>query len=199
MSSSNSTHPGHFHVPDSDGAIILMLGAVVFLTFALGMMSQLCEVPILFFIRRKQYWYEEDDDLDLEQGLGQTALNHRMSELEAETGAPRRSRPRPRHRYSDREPHRELGPESEYSYETPSRPTTRYGSIQQHMVEMNGIRKLVLVVDIDKYNRGEPSEASPDEYAEWFERWRQQQQREAEEAVSDEPLDEGSPLLGPWP
>ncbi|KAL5041675.1 hypothetical protein BDW71DRAFT_163292 [Aspergillus fruticulosus] len=194
MSNTNSTHPGHFHVPDSDGAIILMLGAVVFLTFALGMMSQLCEVPVLFFVRRKQYWYEEDDDLDLEQGLGETALNHRMSDLEADTGTGRRSRSRLR--FFDREP--QHGPQPEREYEPPSRPTTRYGSIQQHMVEVNGIRKLVLVVDIDKYDRGAP-EASPDDYAEWFERWRQQQQREAEEAVSNEPLDESAPLLGPWP
>ncbi|KAL4733810.1 hypothetical protein BDV11DRAFT_73896 [Aspergillus similis] len=193
MSASNSTHPGHFHVPDSDGAIILMLGAVVFLTFALGMMSQLCEVPILFFARRKQYWYEEDDDLDLEQGLGQTALNHRMSDFEANTGTGRRSQPR----VLDRGLQREYRPESES--EPPSRPVTRYGSIQQHMVDVNGIRKLVLVVDIDKYGRGASSEASPDEYAEWFERWRQQQQREAEVAVSEEPLDESAPLLGPWP
>jgi hypothetical protein len=75
---------------------------------------------------------------------------------------------------------------------------TRYGSIQQHMIDVNGVRKLVLVVDIDKYGR-ESSEASPDEYAEWFERWRQQQQRVAEVAVSEEPLDESAPLLGPWP
>lgn len=75
---------------------------------------------------------------------------------------------------------------------------TRYGSIQQHMINVNGVRKLVLVVDIDKYGRGS-SEASPDEYAEWFERWRRQQQREAEVAVSEEPLDESAPLLGPWP
>ncbi|KAL6238518.1 hypothetical protein BDW75DRAFT_21666 [Aspergillus navahoensis] len=194
MSNSNSTHPGHFHVPGSDGAIILMLGAVVFLTFALGMMSQLCEVPVLFFVRGRQYWYEENDDLDLEQGLGQTALNHRMSDLDADTDTGRRSRYRLR--FFDRELQHE--PQSAREYEPPSRQTTRYGSIQQHMVEVNGIRKLVLVVDIDKYDRGAP-EASPDDYAEWFERWRQQQQREAEEAVSDEPLDESAPLLGPWP
>ncbi|KAL3429006.1 hypothetical protein BDV09DRAFT_58979 [Aspergillus tetrazonus] len=190
MPASNTTHSGHFHLPDSDGAIILMLGAVVFLTFALGMMSQLCEVPILFFIRRKQYWYEEDDDLDLEQGLGQTALNHRMSDFEADTGAGRRTQPR----VLDRGSQRAQQPESGHS----SRPMTRYGSIQQHMIDVNGVRKLVLVVDIDKYGRGS-SEASPDEYAEWFERWRWQQQREAEMAVSEEPLDESAPLLGPWP
>ncbi|KAL4814899.1 hypothetical protein BDW67DRAFT_164930 [Aspergillus spinulosporus] len=196
MPASNSTHPGHFHLPDSDGAIILMLGAVVFLTFALGMMSQLCEVPILFFVRRKQYWYEEDDDLDLEQGLGQTALNHRMSDFEADPGAGRPSQPRVLDRGSRREHQTGVG------HRPPSRPMTRYGSIQQHIIDVNGVRKLVLVVDIDKYGHGAASESSPDEYAEWFERWhqqQQQQQREAEVAGSEEPLDESAPLLGPWP
>ncbi|KAL4759669.1 uncharacterized protein BDW70DRAFT_139284 [Aspergillus foveolatus] len=114
-----------------------------------------------------------------------------MSDFEAETGAGRRIQ----QRVLDRGSQRAQQPESGH----PSRPKTRYGSIQQHMVDVNGVRKLVLVVDIDEYSRGASSDASPDEYAEWFERWRQQQQREAEVAVSEEPLDESAPLLCPWP
>lgn len=48
----NSTLPGHAHPSDHDRAkaadeiIILILGAVVFVTFALGLVSQVCLTPL---------------------------------------------------------------------------------------------------------------------------------------------------------
>lgn len=59
-----------------------------------------------------------------------------------------------------------------------SRPTTRYGSIQQHEITLHGARKLVLVVDAERERERETG--TPDEYSEWIERWKRLFLRERE-------------------
>ncbi|KAL4809124.1 hypothetical protein BDV18DRAFT_133998 [Aspergillus unguis] len=163
--------PLHFHVPDSDGAIILMLGAVVFVTFALGLVSQLCEMTIFPFPRRRSSHAWDITEEDSES-------NHQMAELDLEAAhydhSPLLSRPS-----SSRPQSKDLMP---VRPKLVSRPTTRYGSIMQHEVTVNGARKLVLVVD-DQESR---AEGSPDGYTAWLERWRTQH---------DRIIDERAPML----
>ncbi|KAL4926596.1 uncharacterized protein BDV17DRAFT_151310 [Aspergillus undulatus] len=203
----NSTHPGHFHVPDSDGAIILMLGGLVFVTFALGLVSQLCEksIPLFSFLSPRKQYYENE----YEYGIGDTGINHKMADLEAGMSAAATAA------HSLPPPSTSSGGEEQPTRpHLPRRSTTRYGSIIQHVLDVHGVRKMVLVVDtdagnnLDRDNDGRDAAGqsrSPDEYAEWYARWRQYQshieaerQREQEYEAEIEGLDESAPLLGPW-
>ncbi|KAL4916354.1 hypothetical protein BDW62DRAFT_186559 [Aspergillus aurantiobrunneus] len=158
----NSTRPGHVHTPDPDDTkaadeiIILILGVVVFVTFALGLVSQLSEIPILY-PRRREYW----DELDEDEYYGSGELNgmNAVSDPENQVGA--------------------------CTAQVPLRSATRYGSITPHIVQVDGITKMVLVVDAAT----PPRDAALDAYAEWFAGWRRRvEQRRL--------LDESASLLG---
>ncbi|KAL4941389.1 hypothetical protein BDV06DRAFT_180924 [Aspergillus oleicola] len=204
----NSTHPGHIHVADSDGAIILILGALVFVTFALGL---LCDksIPLFsyFFRPRKQYYDEydfSDEASNYALCLDGTSSNHKMADLEsglanahthpsptpslppssASMAGEMRDRPSLSLSLSGSKPH------------LPRRSTTRYGSIMQHVLDVNGVRKMVLVVGDGDDNgtsaagsrpgstaggsregvQEDEYDHSPDEYAEWYARWRRYQE-----------------------
>ncbi|KAL2871695.1 uncharacterized protein BJX67DRAFT_377437 [Aspergillus lucknowensis] len=186
-----STHHKQVHTPVPDGTestdevIILILGVVVFATFALGLVSQLCDTSILFF-RRKQLWELDDEEYGFRQpqypGSIERTQQHQMSELEA--GAVPNNLATESLKNGDR-----ADPTSHYP-----RWATRYGSIIQHdIVSVNGARKMVLVVDIDADSSGHGVQ---DGYTEWFRKW--QQRREANICQErDGPwLDESAPLLG---
>ncbi|KAL4784549.1 hypothetical protein BJX76DRAFT_326899 [Aspergillus varians] len=117
----NSTHPHHVHTPvsdtlDADEKIILVLGAVVFLTFALGLVSRLYDTPFSF-PRGKQYWEEEEfsgfhNDPEVGDGAGDGAG--------ADVYTAKLNLPIPS--------------------------ATRYGGIKPYLVNSNGVQKMVLVV-----------------------------------------------------
>ena len=194
----NST-PGHVHPSDPDGAkaadeiIILILGAVVFVTFALGLVSQvrsphfsdahpstlkqltpppsqLYETPIFFSgrrRRRRQYWDDEDDEDEYQYyGLGdESGGMNAMSDLEAGTC-------------------------TAAAAQLPLRSATRYGSITPHIMDINGVTKMVLVVDAAT----PPTEGALDSYTEWFATWRKRMDSYREQQL----LEETAPLLGDW-
>ncbi|KAL2840084.1 hypothetical protein BJX68DRAFT_189771 [Aspergillus pseudodeflectus] len=157
---------GHHHLPDLDGTktsdevIILILGAIVFLTFALGLAFQLCDKPV-WFLRRKQLAWQEYDDEDNDD-FGQI---HQMAELDVEAAAATAAQTLS----GIAEPL--LKPGSSHQLQLhPFRGATRYGTITQHHIEVGGVRKMVLVVEADLVGEG-PS--MQDGYTEWFERWRE--------------------------
>ncbi|OJJ56474.1 hypothetical protein ASPSYDRAFT_91735 [Aspergillus sydowii CBS 593.65] len=172
----NST-PGHVHPSDPDGAkaadeiIILILGAVVFVTFALGLVSQLYETPIFFSgrrrRRRRQYWDDEDDEDEYQYyGFGdESGGMNAMSDLEAGTC-------------------------TAAAAQLPLRSATRYGSITPHIMDINGVTKMVLVVDAAT----PPTEGALDSYTEWFATWRKRMDSYREQQL----LEETAPLLGDW-
>ncbi|KAL4793190.1 hypothetical protein BDV19DRAFT_391412 [Aspergillus venezuelensis] len=203
MANSTSTHPGHRHLQSSDGVIILVLGALIFVTFALGL---LCDksIPLFgyFFRPRKQYYeftpeYTDADnsdpnnsETDSTYGLAldtTSGSNHKMADLESGLihASPIPSLP-PSSAASMRGssisgPRPSLG--------LPRRSTTRYGDLKQHVLDVNGVRKMVLVVGGDDAgpafgsgsNAGGGGEGtrdgqdgvdqSPDEYSAWYSRW----------------------------
>ncbi|KAL4955578.1 hypothetical protein BDW69DRAFT_115893 [Aspergillus filifer] len=218
MANSTLTHPGHEHFQSSDGVIILVLGALIFVTFALGMVSQLCDksIPLFsyFFRPRKQYYDDfapgyTDNDADSYSTYGlaldnSSGSNHKMADLDLESGLvhastipslpPSSSASMRDSLISGTRPSLGLG--------LPRRSTTRYGSIRQHVLDVNGVRKMVLVVGGNEnqlrpessagesregfQESGDGLEQSPDEYAEWYARWTRyqrqlQMQRELEQ------------------
>ncbi|KAL4960191.1 uncharacterized protein BDV14DRAFT_204937 [Aspergillus stella-maris] len=210
MANSTSTHPNHRHFQSSDGVIILVLGALIFVTFALGLVSQLCDrsIPLFsyFFRPRKQYYeftpeYTDADnhnnnsnnsDTDSTYGLAldtSSGSNHKMADLESGLvhASPIPSLP-PSSSGSMRGssisgPRPSLG--------LPRRSTTRYGDLKQHVLDVNGVRKMVLVVggDDEQARAGSGSNAGgsgedhrtqegqdeldqgTDEYSAWYSRW----------------------------
>ncbi|KAF9893952.1 hypothetical protein FE257_008923 [Aspergillus nanangensis] len=64
-----------------------------------------------------------------------------------------------------------------------------YGNLTEHAVEINGIRKVVLV-------NGASSNAPPqDAYAEWLKRWRHRHQGDASSCTSEDCVDENAALV----
>ncbi|KAL3477937.1 hypothetical protein BJX99DRAFT_115534 [Aspergillus californicus] len=177
ITTANSTRPRHVHDPDweearaADAKIILILGAVVCLTFALGLVSQLCEISI-FPCSGKRHW---DDDLE----LNAPAQYHKSPD---ETGMLVSVSAHASDDVTDSSTNGNM-----YMAEIP-RWTTRYGTITQHIVVVGGFRKLVLVVNPTR-------DRAQDGYTEWFRRWRQRRDIEA----SDQPLDTYTPLLASPP
>ncbi|OJJ05162.1 hypothetical protein ASPVEDRAFT_834531 [Aspergillus versicolor CBS 583.65] len=140
----------HIHLPDSDAAIIVMLGAVVSMTFALGLVVQVSAAPCYYYLKQlptaqlyntKPIFLSEDEEAYGYNPKG--APSHRMADLEE---APRPSL----HRAS----------------------ATRYGSITQHVVDADGIRKMVLIIE-ERPGRVSAADAVRDDYAAWYEAWRQ--------------------------
>ncbi|KAL2815818.1 hypothetical protein BDW59DRAFT_12955 [Aspergillus cavernicola] len=190
FATANSTQSRHVHNPNwdatkyTDGKIILILGVVVCMTFALGLLSQLCEISILSCLRN---WRREDDAYP---ELNPVAQRHRMSDLEA--GGIILA-----HNACDI-PIDLAKKGSNVSLAEYPRWKARYGTITEHMLDVNGVRKLVLVVD--HASLPSDSDRAQDGYAEWFGRWRQQQEAEASflDAMSQPFLDdEFTPLMGP--
>lgn len=72
----------------------------------------------------------------------------------------------------------------------PLRSATRYGSITPHIMDINGVTKMVLVVDAAT----PPTEGALDAYTEWFATWRRRMDSYREQRL----LDESAPLLGDW-
>ncbi|KAL3467192.1 hypothetical protein BJX64DRAFT_192127 [Aspergillus heterothallicus] len=144
---------GHHHLPDlegtrtSDEVIILILGAIVFLTFALGLAFQLCEKPV-WLLRRKCQSHDQEQDND----LGQI---HQMAELDLEAAAAA----------TVTDPLLKPGNHQL----VPLQWSTRYGAITQHHIDVGGVRKMVLVVEGDAPCEGVQMH---DGYTQWFERWR---------------------------
>ncbi|KAL2814016.1 hypothetical protein BJX63DRAFT_431648 [Aspergillus granulosus] len=171
---SNSTTPVHGHshhhlanldgTKTSDEVIILILGAIVILTFALGLVFQLCDDSVWFFWRKQGYWQEEEDNR-----FGQ---DHQMAELNLEAAAAAITDP-----LIKGDSHQPL----------PSPWATRYGTITQHHVDIGGVRKMVLIVEGDRTN-GVPQEQ--DGYTEWFERWRGRHETKADVEAGEQALDE---------
>ncbi|KAJ0417813.1 hypothetical protein BJY00DRAFT_315604 [Aspergillus carlsbadensis] len=192
---SNSTHlvhgHSHHHLPDLDGTktsdevIILILGAIVFLTFALGLAFQLCEKPVWFLQRKQLDWEEEEEEYEYtyedNDDSGQT---HQMAEFDVEAAAATAAQT-----LSLTEPL--LKPGSSHQLQVhPYRGATRYGTITQHHVEVGGVRKMVLVVEGDFVGEGGPS--VHDGYTEWFERWLESHgMRDRTEDTAQGGLDQG--------
>lgn len=125
--------------------------------------NQLYETPI-FFSRRRQYWDDGDDeDKDQYYGSSEPDGMNAMSDLEAGAGTPGQQ---------------------------PLRSATRYGSITPHIMDINGVTKMVLVVDADT----PPTEGAFDAYTQWFATWRRRMDSYREQQL----LDERAPLLGDW-
>ncbi|KAL2839519.1 hypothetical protein BJY01DRAFT_250473 [Aspergillus pseudoustus] len=181
---SNSTKlihgQGHHHLPDldrtktSDEVIILILGAIVFLTFALGFAFQLNDKPV-WFLRRAHPVWEEDDDND-NDFVGQV---HQMAELDLETAATTATVTDPLLFKSEVD-----GDGADMQF-PPTRWAARYGAITQHHVDVGGVRKMVLVVEGDVTSLGAGAGADEvaagpsiqDSYTAWFERWRGRNER----------------------
>ncbi|KAL5359790.1 hypothetical protein BJX96DRAFT_62081 [Aspergillus floccosus] len=71
-----------------------------------------------------------------------------------------------------------------------TRYATRYGGIVEQVTEVNGIRKVVLVV-----NARLPTSEDRDAYADWFRRWCQRQETVSSDA-GEGASDEMTPLIG---
>ncbi|KAG2413711.1 hypothetical protein HFD88_002900 [Aspergillus terreus] len=71
-----------------------------------------------------------------------------------------------------------------------SRYATRYGGIVEQVTEVDGIRKVVLVV-----NARLPTSEDQDAYADWFRRWCQRQETVSSD-VCEGAADEMTPLMG---
>ncbi|KAL3447452.1 hypothetical protein BJX65DRAFT_308179 [Aspergillus insuetus] len=176
---------GHHHLPDLDGTktsdevIILILGAIVFLTFALGLAFQLCDNPV-WFLRRKQLAWEEDEYEDQDNDFGQI---HQMAEFDVEAAAATAAQTLS----GITEPL--LKPGSSHQLQLhPFRGATRYGTITQHHVEAGGVRKMVLVVEGGLVGEG-PSTVQ-DGYTEWFEAWRERNGIKAGVEATERAFDE---------
>ncbi|KAL4897791.1 hypothetical protein BDV59DRAFT_49789 [Aspergillus ambiguus] len=70
-----------------------------------------------------------------------------------------------------------------------NRYATRYGGIVERVRDVNGIRKVVLVV-----NARLPTSKAQDAYADWFRRWCQHQEETSNS--SERTSDETTPLVG---
>lgn len=141
----------HIHLPDSDAAIILMLGAVVSMTFALGLVVQ---------VSASSYYYY------LKQLLTAELCNTKPIFLSEEEGAYSYDPKAPSHQMADLE--EPLQPLLHHAS------ATRYGSITQHVVDASGVRKMVLIIE-ERPGRVSAADAARDDYATWYEAWRQRQ------------------------
>ncbi|KAL2813437.1 hypothetical protein BJX63DRAFT_394435 [Aspergillus granulosus] len=166
METTGQSHPtnlvhghGHHHLPDLDGTktadevIILILGAIVFLTFALGLIFQLCETPPWLPRRKHHVWNEEADD---ENDHGQF---HQMADLNLDLESASSTTSTVTDRLL----------EGRCCGHHPLRWATRYGTITQHHVDVGGVRKMVLVIEAGLDDEGAPVH---DGYSQWFERFR---------------------------
>ncbi|KAL2800109.1 hypothetical protein BJX66DRAFT_332254 [Aspergillus keveii] len=181
---------GHHHLPDLDGTkasdevIILILGAIVFLTFALGLAFQLCDKPVWFLRRKQLAWQEGEEYEDIEDFGDDCGQIHQMAEFDVEAAAATAAQTLS----GITEPL--LKPGSSHQLQLhPFRGATRYGTITQHHVEVGGVRKMVLVVEADL--GGEGPSTGQDGYTEWFEGWRERNGIKGGVEITERALEEG--------
>ncbi|KAL4861689.1 hypothetical protein BDV12DRAFT_61415 [Aspergillus spectabilis] len=163
-------HPGHVHAPNSDETtkyadwvVILVLGVVVFTIFALGLMHQFRDTLILF-TRGKQHLEDKEKGYEIGEvdDYPTYAQHHNMSDLEGGTTSNNLA--------ADSSNEGDSVNLSDYP-----RWITRNGNINQHAVDVNGSRKLVLFVDVD-LPRDEVRDEVQDGYTEWLRRWREERE-----------------------
>ncbi|KAF9894946.1 hypothetical protein FE257_004568 [Aspergillus nanangensis] len=169
ISTTSNRTPTRTRVLSPYDKFVLFLGGAVLLACAIALLTQTCRIWA-FIVQRELLW-SEDDDPELYWGK---AHGHTMYDLESGKYAPTSS----------------ACPFMTY--------TTRYGSITQQSMQVNGIQKLVLVANVTT-----SLDEAPDAYADWFQRWRRQREEEEEneaeeshEYTDEQSSDEHTPLMG---
>ncbi|KAL5335594.1 hypothetical protein BJX70DRAFT_311012 [Aspergillus crustosus] len=171
-----ATHP-HAPAPEdtkhADWVIILVLAVVVFTVFAIGLMSQYRDTLVLF-CRSKYEQLDEEKEHESEYEFRQidnrtNNANHNPSRTHA-----RRRTMSTVNSLAARSRSHSLMESAENGFAGgDSRWVTQNGDLNQHLVDVNGSKKLVLFVDSKAVDE-EDGQGAGGEYTEWLKRWRRE-------------------------